>query len=345
LKKLGEILVEQGLISREQLEDVLERQIKTGGRLGTNLVELLHMDDAKLGAVLAQQLGVPSIHPKVLDNIEPEVLDALSAGQVEEFRVFPFKKQGKRLHVAMIDPTQIDIIDDLSHRTGYIIRPYICSESVIYRAMLLHYKIPPPVRRQDDDPALDEGEIIYSQQNLISLEDGGQFTLVDRTDLLGKRTKTLFLDATSKTLIIGYFLQNLSYICDKIAFLAYDQDKNYLWQDARTFQEGKKGIACGVQVNRSPFWKRYLSRPGFFYSRVDRDGSELDWLPKMLDLDSAKAFFLGPLSISKKVLGIAIGGSSTALRLEEELDTIKKLHMIAVCALKIQTYKKMIEDL
>jgi len=65
----------------------------------------------------------------------------------------------------------------------------------------------------------------------------------------------------------------------------------------------------------------------------------------MLDLDSVKSFFLGPISISKKVLGVAIGGSSAALRLEEELETIKKLHAMTVCALKIQTYRKMIDDM
>ncbi len=345
MEKLGEILVKQGVITETQLQSVLQRQKESGGRLGTNLVEMMMLDDASLASLLSQQLGVPSVHPRVLDTIAPDVLASLSFNLVEEYKVVPFKREGQRLHVALLDPSDIAAMDELSQKAGVIIRPYICSESVIHRALSVHYKIQPPVRQTVDDLGKPEGEIIYSKQNLISMDDAGQFTLVDRTDILGNNTKEMFLDATSKTLVIGYFLQYLSYNCDKIAFLAYDQDKNFLWQDAKEFKEGRKGVACGAQVNRSPFWNRYLSRPGFFHTRMDREGADLNWVPRMLDLETVKAFFLAPLSISKKVLGVAIGGSSVSMRLEEELETIKKLHLMAVCALKIQTYRKMIDDL
>ena len=158
--------------------------------------------------------------------------------------------------------------------------------------------------------------------------------MVDKTDILGQRTKTMFLEAGSKTEIVGYFLQFLGYNCDKVAFLAYDQDKNYLWRDVKSFQTGKKGIACGEQVNRSSFWNRYLSRPGFFYTRLPHAGNDMAWVSPLLAIDNPRGLFLAPLTISKKVIGVAIGASTAALRLEEEIETIKKLHLMAISALK-----------
>ncbi len=343
MRKLGEILLEEGLLSMDQLESALRRQSRSGGRLGTNLVEMMLMDDISLGQVLARQMGVPAVHPQVLEKIGNEVLGTIPANLVEHYKALPFKVEGRRLHVAMLDPSNIDLVDELSHRSGYIIKAYLCSESVLYRALSIHYQIPPPIRRTVDDiEASMENVIVHDTSGLVSLDDDGQFTLVDRADILGMNTKKLFLDASSKTEVIGFFLQFLSYNCDKLAFLAYDNNKNYLWRDSHEFKKGKTGMVCGNQINKSKFWNRYLSKPGFFYTRLSNQGSEMNWVKPMLDLDHVKALFLAPIQTSRKVLGVAIGGSTTAMRLEEELDTIKKLHLITISALKIQEFKKII---
>ncbi len=345
MKKLGEILVESGIITRAQLDAALRRQSQTGGRLGTNLVEMMLLDDVTLGQILSRQMRVPSVHPKVLESIDKRVLQALPINLVEYFVVCPFKLEGQRLHVAMLDPVNIAMVDDLSHRSGYIIKPYICAESVLHRALSMHYQIPPPLRKNPQDDIALQDIIVHDNSGMIALDDEGQFTLVDRSDILGEHTKSLFLEATTKTEIVGYFLQFLSYNCDKVAFLAYDKEKNYLWRDAKQFQAGKQGMACGDQVNRSRFWNRYLSRPGFFYTRLPRPGNEMSWAAPMLDMETVKALFLAPLSISKHVIGVAIGGSSVAMRIEDELETIKKIHLMAVSALKINEYKKIIENI
>ena len=343
MRKLGEILLEEGLLSQEQLESALRRQMHSGGRLGTNLVEMMILDDVSLGQILSRQMGVPAVHPHVLETINADVLNTIPATLVEQYHSLPFKLEGRRLHVAMLNPSDINMVDELSHRSGYIIKAYICSESVLYRALSIHFQIPPPIRRtmEDEDVAM-ENVIVHDTSGLVSLDDDGQFTLVDRADILGENTKTMFLEATTKTEVIGYFLQFLGYNCDKLAFLAYDQNKNYLWRDSTDFKKGKTGIVCGNQINRSKFWNRYLAKPGFFYTRLSNAGNEMNWVKPMLELDHVKALFLAPIQTSKKVVGIAIGGSTTAMRLEEELDTIKKLHVITISALKIQEYKKII---
>jgi hypothetical protein len=344
-KKLGEILLESGVIDRDQLSKALQRQVATGGRLGTNLVEMMLIDEIKLGEILSRQLSVPAVHPKVLNVIDAKVLQSLSPVLAEYYVALPFKLEGQRLHVAMLDPTNIRSIDELSHKSGYIIKSYICSENTLYMALSRHYRIPPPLRKTQVEHSRIPDVIVHDTSGMISLDEEGQFTLVDRADILGKHTKSLFLESNSRTAIVGYFLQFLSYTCDRVAFLAYDKEKNYLWRDSREFQSGKQGIVCGEQVNRSAFWGKYLPQAAFFYTTIPRPGLEMSWVKPMLDLDNTKAIFLAPLNVSQKVLGVAIGGSTASLRIEEELDTIKKLHMIAASALKIQDLRKYIETI
>ncbi len=345
MRKLGEILIESGELSRDQLSSALERQSITGGRLGTNLVEMMLIDDIRLGDILSKQLGVPSVHPKVLQTIPREVLELIPTNMVEYYKVVPFKLEGQRLHLAMLDPSNVTLVDELSHRLGYIIRPYICSENTLYRALSVHYRIAPPLRRNLNITETSSDFVTHDMSGIISLDDQGQFTFVDRVEILGESTKKLFLDAPTKTAIIGYFLQFLGYCCDKVAFLAYDNDKNYLWRDAKSFQEGKRGVPCGEQVNRSRFWSRYLEQPGFFFTKIPQPPGELGWVEPFIDLANVRAVFLAPIEVSKKVIGIAVGGSTVALSLEEEQDNIRKLHLMANCAMKIQENRKIIESI
>ena len=74
MKKLGEILLQDGLISQGQLDKALKRQVTAGGRLGTNLVEMMLLDDVRLGQILSRQSSIPDVHPKVLESIDQSVL-------------------------------------------------------------------------------------------------------------------------------------------------------------------------------------------------------------------------------------------------------------------------------
>ncbi|MBN1355967.1 hypothetical protein JXA40_06800 [bacterium] len=344
MKRLGELLVDDGLVSREDLDRALNRQSSSGGRLGTNLVEMMLIDDVVLGEALSRQLDVPFVHPRELESISADVLEILTVPLVELFKAVPFKWEGQRLHCAMLDPSDIQAVDNLSHRLGCAVKPYACAESILYRAMSVHYQIQPPARRSVEANSIVHGNVLPSNSGLISLDDEGQFTLVDRGDILGSRTKTMFMDAATKTAVVGYFLQFLSYITDKIAFLAYDRKKNYLWRDAKVFQEGRQGIACGETVNRSKFWQKYLDKPAFVFIRLPQPGNEMNWVVPLLDMPDVKSIFLAPLTISKRVTGVVIGGSSSVTRMEEELETIRKLYLIATSTLKIQELRKLIEN-
>jgi type IV pilus assembly protein PilB len=132
LQPIGEIIVNKGLITREQLDAVLEKQKDTPKRLGEILVEDGILTQDQLNLALAERLGVESI---VLDEFE---VDTLAATMIPEklarrYGAFPIKFIDENtLLVAMVDPTNVFAIDDLRMMTGYDIKPAISSAEDVF---------------------------------------------------------------------------------------------------------------------------------------------------------------------------------------------------------------------
>ncbi len=139
---VGERLVRCGAITREQLEEALEAQAIFGGRIGTNLLELGHVDERTLNRVLAEKHRVPTLDEGVVDPApDPKVLALIPQELIRKYRVFPVRLEQKRLHVLMEDPSMLAQIDDLSFRTGLIIHPCVASEARIAYLLESYYKI------------------------------------------------------------------------------------------------------------------------------------------------------------------------------------------------------------
>ncbi len=348
MKRLGELLIEKELITPEQLDIALKRQKDSGGSLGLNIVELNFLDDIQLGEALALQTGTPCVHPQVLEKLSPDILECLPIHIIEFYKIVPFKLESRRrLHVAVFNPIDVQTLDEISQKSRYVIKPYICSERVLFRALYLHFHIYPPINQ----PMISSVPVTSANAPLSGgiiqtgeLNKNG-FVWINETDLLGKKTKELFLETTSDDQVLKIFVECLRFTCDKLAFLYYDKDKNNLWQDAVAFRDGKSGKPCGESVNKSQFWSRFLKNPGFFYTRLPRPGNEMGWVAKMLDMQYVNSLFIAPLEVSKETTGIAIGGSSDIAMIEDNMEKIKKLHLMAICALKIQTLRKYILDI
>lgn len=126
--KLGEAMVKDSLITKEQLRLALERQVIFGGRLGTNLIELGIIKEFELSEFLSKFSRAPAVDPKELVSADAETLACISLETVKKYNVIPFKKEKKRLHVALLEPFAISSIDELRFVTGFDIVPYVCSE-------------------------------------------------------------------------------------------------------------------------------------------------------------------------------------------------------------------------
>jgi len=136
--KLGEILVEDGYISRQQLDDAKEDQKMTGERLGDILVKKGWIGQAELTRAMAKQTGISAFD---LSNyiIEPEVVGLVPEDISLKYKVIPVFKMNYILTVAMIDPTNVFVIDELSRVTGCTIEPVLAEEMAIRKAQDQYY--------------------------------------------------------------------------------------------------------------------------------------------------------------------------------------------------------------
>lgn len=139
--KLGELLIKEGLITNEQLEEALKCQVIFGIKLGSSLIELGMVDEGSLLRLLSKKLGVPAATHKDLHDLFFSTYGLLPAAVAEKYRVIPFRLDGRRLSVAMSDPTDFKAIDELAFITGHIIQPYIVPDIYISYALEKYYQV------------------------------------------------------------------------------------------------------------------------------------------------------------------------------------------------------------
>ncbi len=139
--KLGELLVKQGLITQSQLEEGLRAQQIYSGKLGTNLVEQGYLSQSALAQFLSVQLNIPNVEASQLEVIPQEVLDVIPAEIAEQHLVVPLHADKRQLQVAMADPTDLGVVDDVAFQTGYTIVPAVAPELLITFALERHYGI------------------------------------------------------------------------------------------------------------------------------------------------------------------------------------------------------------
>jgi len=138
-KKLGQRMVDAGLITMEELQYALERQALRGGLLGSNLVLLLYITEDQLMEFLARDTGIRKINLKDV-KVPKHVLQYVPLGIVEKYNVIPVAEQGVNdLVVACTDPTNVAAFDHLSFITGKNIVPVLTTFSDLMEATTNYY--------------------------------------------------------------------------------------------------------------------------------------------------------------------------------------------------------------
>jgi hypothetical protein len=135
LKRLGEILLDRGVLEMGELHTALEGCRRDGGRLGTHLLRLGYVDERPLLEALSEQLGVPYVPSTML---EPRSADLRTTVPMElQARAFavPFSKTSRSLDVAMVNPNDAEAMDELASVSGLRINPYVATETAIRAAV------------------------------------------------------------------------------------------------------------------------------------------------------------------------------------------------------------------
>lgn len=139
-KKLGEMLVDAGLINPAQLQEALRHQRIAGGRMGSNLVALGFVSEDVLMDFLAHQTGVPRLDLRTLD-VPAEVLRRIPRRLADQLNVLPVGiKEPKSLVLAMADPSDLNAVDSARFASGLNIEPVVVSYSALKLAIPEQYR-------------------------------------------------------------------------------------------------------------------------------------------------------------------------------------------------------------
>jgi len=140
--KLGQILVNRGLLDPDQLAAALADQQESGSRLGMTLVRMGFVDEETLIRTLAGQVKLPVARIRG-KRVSSDVLECIPVDLAEKHRCLPlfFKQEGgeRVLFVAMEDPSDGEAIDAIASASGQVLRPVLVGPTELEEALQRHY--------------------------------------------------------------------------------------------------------------------------------------------------------------------------------------------------------------
>lgn len=140
---MGELLLSAGLIDEFQLRSALAEQQRWGDKLGLTLVKLGYIQEEELLKVLSRALSMPIVRLEG-KRIEPQVIGLVPCEIAEKYICLPLfvkpEKAGKVLFIGMDDPTNIEVLDELSFRTGMTVRPVLVGPHELRSAIDRYYR-------------------------------------------------------------------------------------------------------------------------------------------------------------------------------------------------------------
>ena len=173
-RKLGELLIESGLLTIDKLNDALEAQKNTGKRLGEALIGMKIISEEEMAFALAMQLKIPFID--LIDySIKDDVIDCIPKEVCNKFVCIPLSIKNNILDVAMADPLDLHIMKDLQFITGYNIQPAISTRSQITDKLQQHYHPERSMKDVADEFIEDSGLMEFSPEEERKVEEEADF--------------------------------------------------------------------------------------------------------------------------------------------------------------------------
>jgi len=184
-RKLGELLVETGLLTRDKLKDALESQKSTGRRLGQALIEMDIISEDEMAFALAMQLKVPFIDLRDYE-IKHNVIESIPEEVCRKFYCIPIEREDSLLHVSMADPLDLNMMKEITFITGFNIQPAISTATQILDRLQKHYHPEKSMADVTDELAREEmlefspeEEEIEPEEDMDKLKDSPFVKMVD----------------------------------------------------------------------------------------------------------------------------------------------------------------------
>lgn len=138
-KRFGEILVEARVVDEAQLARALEKQKGSGRRLGQILDAMGIVTERDIAAALARQFGFKTVSNIARASFSQELLDLFDGDTAMKKLLFPLKKEGNTLFLAMVNPLDIETLDNISFKRGLRVIPCVTTPTEIQSAVNRHY--------------------------------------------------------------------------------------------------------------------------------------------------------------------------------------------------------------
>jgi type IV pilus assembly protein PilB len=175
-RRLGDLLVAEGLINEAQLKQALAEQKGKTEKLGSILARLGFITEEQLIGFLSRQYGIPSITLHNID-VDAETLRLVPAPIARKYEVLPVKRIGGTLTLAMADPTNVFALDDVAFMTSLQILPVVAPQAAIRKAIDKAYEA---VQQSSMNEMLTE---ITADANVEVLEGESETARVDVFEL------------------------------------------------------------------------------------------------------------------------------------------------------------------
>jgi type IV pilus assembly protein PilB len=220
-KRLGDALVDQGVITQEQLMEALKMQKVKKMRLGQVILELGFANEEQILTVLSKQLGVPKISLEEYE-IDKSVLELVPAKIAQKHMLIPLFIDGKRLTIAMADPLDVFVIDQLQYMTGLTIDIVISSQDEIKAAIHQYYGT---VRDVDDvvdefqNSATEENETTELSDTFKDIEDDNpivRFVDLIIKEAIKERASDIHVEPDDNLLRIRYRIDGVLHLVKNV---------------------------------------------------------------------------------------------------------------------------------
>lgn len=218
-KKLGELLLQEGLIEAEQLNRALEEQRHGGERVGAVLIKMGYLSEEVLVEFLSRQFHVPAVNPLRL-SVSQDISSLIPPEIAQKYQAVPFGLMGQTLNVAMADPGNLFVIDDIRFLTKKNIQVHVAPETAVKKVLGRYHSadegIDDVLGRLRDDVDVD---LIESTEDMdISfLEDAAEQAPVVRLvnhilmDAIRKQASDIHIEPYEKSLRVRFRLDGVLY--------------------------------------------------------------------------------------------------------------------------------------
>ncbi|MEK7713008.1 MAG: hypothetical protein AAB301_03210 [Nitrospirota bacterium] len=323
--KLGEVLVKEGLITKEHLRLALERQVIFGGRIGTNIVELGILTEDEFTKFLSRYLKLPVAEPSQLVSIGEETISAISKEMAEKYKAIPFKKDKNRLHMAMLDPKDMKAVDDFRFISGYDVIPYAASELRILYALEKYYGIKRDLRYIS----------IFDR-----IEEEKQVVVTDSEEL--KKIKQAFANVTEKEEIAGILISEAQKVVKRAALFIVKGNGVSGWKAKGLTVEGIEINALSSGGDASIF-NDVLVKKAYYRGPVLKSPGNKE-LIKILSGAPQDSLTI-PISIKERAVALLYADNGVDSVLDANVNYLNTLVSMASMAFEILILRKKIMDI